>query len=37
MNDMMAASTMALLPVLLLYYTTQRFFIRGIIMSGGKG
>ena len=37
MNDMMAASTMALLPVLILYYTTQRFFIRGIILSGGKG
>ena len=36
-NDMMAASTMALLPVLILYYLTQRIFIQGIILSGGKG
>ena len=36
-NDMMAAATMALLPVLLLYYLTQRLFIQGIILSGGKG
>jgi len=37
MNDMMAASTMALLPVLILYYFTQRFFIQGIVLSNSKG
>lgn len=37
MNDMMAAATMALLPVLILYYFTQRFFIQGIVLSNSKG
>jgi len=35
-NLLMAASTMALLPCLILFVFTQRFFIKGIILTGLK-
>jgi multiple sugar transport system permease protein len=34
---LMAASVMSMLPVLLLFFVAQRFFIRGIATSGLKG
>jgi ABC-type glycerol-3-phosphate transport system permease component len=34
---MMAASLIMTLPVLLLFFAAQRYFIRGIVMSGIKG
>jgi multiple sugar transport system permease protein len=34
---LMAASTAAILPVLLLFFLAQRYFIQGIVMSGIKG
>jgi multiple sugar transport system permease protein len=34
---MMAASTVALLPVVILFFLTQRTFIQGITMTGVKG
>jgi len=37
MNHMMAAATMALLPVLIVYFIFQRLFIQGIVMSVSKG
>ncbi|MHB1295803.1 MAG: carbohydrate ABC transporter permease [Anaerolineae bacterium] len=37
MNHMMAASMMALLPVLVVYFIFQRLFIQGIVLSVSKG
>ncbi len=37
MSHMMAAATMALLPVLIVFFVTQRLFIQGILLSGSKG
>ena len=34
---LMAASTMVMLPVLLLFFFTQRYFIQGITLTGLKG
>ena len=34
---MMAAATFALVPVLIIYFFTQRLFIQGIVLSGSKG
>jgi multiple sugar transport system permease protein len=34
---MMAASTLAVLPVLVVYVTAQKYFIRGIVLTGLKG
>ncbi len=34
---LMAAATIALLPVLLLFFFLQRYFVEGIVMSGLKG
>lgn len=34
---LMAASIMIILPVLLLFFTTQRYFVQGIALSGIKG
>ena len=34
---MMAASTMMMLPVLLVFFFTQRYFIQGITLTGIKG
>jgi multiple sugar transport system permease protein len=36
-NLLMAANVMSVLPVLLLFFVAQRFFIRGIATSGLKG
>jgi multiple sugar transport system permease protein len=36
-NLLMAANVMSMLPVLLLFFAAQRFFIRGIATSGLKG
>jgi multiple sugar transport system permease protein len=33
----MAASVVVMLPVLVLYVFTQRYFIQGIALSGVKG
>jgi multiple sugar transport system permease protein len=33
----MAANVMSVLPVLLLFFAAQRFFIRGIATTGLKG
>jgi len=33
----MAASMLMILPCLLIFFTMQRYFIRGIVMSGIKG
>ena len=33
----MAASTFAVLPVLIIYITAQKYFVRGIVLTGLKG
>jgi multiple sugar transport system permease protein len=35
-NQMMAAATVALLPILVVYIFTQRFFVQGIVLTGIK-
>ncbi len=37
MHLLMAASTLALLPVLLVFFLGQKYFVRSIVMSGVKG
>jgi multiple sugar transport system permease protein len=37
MTGMMAASTVALLPVILVFFFAQRLFIQGVVISGIKG
>jgi multiple sugar transport system permease protein/sn-glycerol 3-phosphate transport system permease protein len=37
MHLLMAASFMATLPVLIIYFVAQRFFIQGIVFTGVKG
>jgi ABC-type glycerol-3-phosphate transport system permease component len=34
---LMASCVMATLPVILLFFAAQRYFVRGIVMSGLKG
>jgi ABC-type maltose transport system permease subunit len=34
---MMAAATLVTAPVVALFFFTQRFFVRGVTMSGMKG
>ena len=34
---MMAASTLAMLPTIVLFFFTQKTFVRGITLTGGKG
>ena len=34
---MMAAAVIASIPCILLFFAAQRFFVRGIVMSGIKG
>ena len=34
---LMAASVMIILPVIILFFTTQRYFVQGIVLSGIKG
>ncbi len=36
-NLLMAASVMAVLPCLLLFFVAQRYFIQGIVITGVKG
>ena len=36
-NQLMAASTMVIAPVLLLFFSAQKYFIRGIQLSGLSG
>lgn len=36
-NLMMTASTLMLLPIVILFFFAQRHFVRGIVMSGLKG
>ncbi|NLF00819.1 MAG: carbohydrate ABC transporter permease [Anaerolineales bacterium] len=36
-SHMMAASTMAVLPVIIIYFFAQRLFIQGILLSASKG
>jgi multiple sugar transport system permease protein len=33
----MAASVLVILPMVLLFFAAQRYFVRGIVMSGIKG
>lgn len=35
--SLMAASTVVLLPVLIIFFLAQRYFVQGIVMSGIKG
>jgi multiple sugar transport system permease protein len=37
MNLMMAAASLAIIPMILIYYFAQRYFIEGITFSGLKG
>jgi multiple sugar transport system permease protein len=37
MNLLMAASMIVLVPVLVLFFSAQRYFVRGIVLSGIKG
>jgi ABC-type glycerol-3-phosphate transport system permease component len=37
MHLLMAASFLATLPVLIIYFVAQRFFIQGIVFTGVKG
>jgi multiple sugar transport system permease protein len=34
---LMAASVMVIMPVIILFFATQRYFVRGIVLSGIKG
>lgn len=34
---MMAAATLRLIPILVLFFVAQRYFVQGIVMSGIKG
>ncbi|MGQ9629248.1 MAG: carbohydrate ABC transporter permease [bacterium] len=36
-NFLMAASTVTITPVLILFFSAQRYFIRGVILTGLKG
>ncbi|MFN8522716.1 MAG: carbohydrate ABC transporter permease [Chloroflexota bacterium] len=36
-NLMMAASSLMLLPILILFFSAQRYFVQGIVMTGVKG
>ncbi len=36
-NHMMAASAMMTLPIIILFFVTQRYFVKGIVMSGIAG
>lgn len=36
-NLMMAASTLMLIPILVLFFFAQRYFVQGIVMTGIKG
>jgi ABC-type glycerol-3-phosphate transport system permease component len=36
-NLMMAAATLMLLPILVLFFVAQRYFVQGIVMTGIKG
>ncbi len=36
-NYLMAASTVAVIPVLVLFFAAQRYFIQGVVLSGLKG
>jgi multiple sugar transport system permease protein len=33
----MAASVMIIIPVIILFFATQRYFVQGIVLSGIKG
>lgn len=37
MQDMMAASLLAVLPTLIVFFFAQRYFVQGIVVSGVKG
>lgn len=37
LQDLMAASILAILPTILLFFFAQRYFIQGIVVSGVKG
>ena len=34
---LMAASVMVIIPVLILFFAAQRYFVQGIVLSGIKG
>ncbi|MGQ9554697.1 MAG: hypothetical protein ACUVWR_11340 [Anaerolineae bacterium] len=36
-NLMMAASTLMTIPIIILFFVTQRYFVRGIVMTGLAG
>ncbi|HLI51785.1 MAG TPA: carbohydrate ABC transporter permease, partial [Thermomicrobiaceae bacterium] len=36
-NLMMAAATLMLIPILVLFFVAQRYFVQGIVMTGIKG
>jgi DNA-binding LacI/PurR family transcriptional regulator len=36
-NYLMAASTVMIAPIIVLFFLTQRYFVQGIVMSGTKG
>jgi multiple sugar transport system permease protein len=36
-NLMMAAATLTVIPVLILFFSAQRYFLRGVAMSGFGG
>jgi multiple sugar transport system permease protein len=33
----MAASTVVLIPVLIIFFLAQRYFVQGVVMTGLKG
>jgi multiple sugar transport system permease protein len=35
--SLMAASTAVLIPVLIIFFLAQRYFVQGVVMSGLKG
>ena len=37
LTRLMAASIVALLPVLIIFFMAQKYFVKGIILSGIKG
>jgi len=37
MQALMAASIMAILPTIVIFFLAQRYFVQGIVVSGVKG
>jgi multiple sugar transport system permease protein len=37
LNAVMAASTLSILPILLVFFFAQKYFVQGVVLTGIKG